>query len=39
MGEVSPATTIIVNPGPGFLDKDDVGCILGKVEYGLHDIC
>ena len=39
MGDSSPGIAIVVKPNPGFLDENNVGCLVCEVEEGGHNIC
>ena len=39
MEDGAPGVGVIVKPNPWFLDKDNVCCLVCKVEEGVHNIC
>ena len=39
IGNYSPGVVIVVKPNPGFLDEDDVCCLVCEVKEGMHNIC
>ena len=39
MADSSTGIAIVVKPNLRFLDENDVGCLVCKVEEGVHNIC
>ena len=39
VGESIPGIAVVVKSDPGFLDQDDVGGFVCKVEECLHNVC